>query len=282
MAKDKQTVKRHDRLAELESMTVSELKGLAADLELASTSGLRKPDLIERIAQAELASTVGANDQIQDRLLVQQISPFWINLQWEVSENLLNRAISALGKDWHLSEKILRVYRVQWDDSGPQAREHLRDEAIPEEADEWFIRLDDQANAWKFELGYLAAEGKFFSLLHSANIHAESTSQRQFNRSKSLLDDLHSPRQLDGELTLEVEGSVTLRGATVPGATVSVDDEPTEVDRKSGRFDWQSTLQGGRIVVPIVSEQGKQRLRAVVSIESNIHYLEPEKTSGDS
>ena len=284
MSNEVKSAKSRERRADLKLMTVSELKELAAELQLDSTSGLRKDELIEKIVKTQDKQSIQQQEAPSDWLEVNEAGPYWLAIKWQVSEKLLKRAIASLGKDWHSARKVIRLFRVHWDDSGPHAREHYKDFLLPANAKNWFVNIESSDTGWNLELGFLAPGGKFFSLLHSADIQIDGSQKQQFSSTASSKPQLNLNSSLSNkeELTLGIEGEISLNGSTTPGAETVVDDDQVEFHEKTGLFSWQAPLQNGRVVIPVVSELGNQRLRAIISIESNIHYLEPEKTGIDS
>lgn len=284
MSKDAQTATSRDRIAELKALTVAELRDFAAELQIDSTSGLRKDELINSILKAQKRQAKDKQETSPDWLEVNEAGPHWLEVKWQVSEKLLRRAIASLGKDWHSARKILRTYKVSWDDSGPHAREHAKDYLLPNNAKNWFVNIDEGDSGWKLELGFLAPGGKFFSLLHSADIQVNTSQQQQLSplQTPKAKFNLNSNALNKEDIKLSIEGDISFQGTTTPGANTVVDDDQVKIHEKTGNFSWNTPLQNGRVVIPVVTEIGNQRLRAIISIESNIHYLEPEKTGIDS
>lgn len=264
----------------LRGMTVAELRELAREQAVNGVGQLRKDELIDELLAVHRRSSAGREQQQADHLTVDVASKYWLELDWNVTQKTYARAVASLGQDWHRAERVLRVYAVDWDDSGPHARQHHHDEKVPEEATHWYVQIDGKTQGWKFELGYSVSGGKFFSLLHSADLKVEPVRTSQFANAARGAEELLSRAPLEStqQLTLEVDGSVVLKGKTVSGASVTVDDDEAGVHAKTGQFSWSTPLQSGRVVIPVVSELGNQRIRAVLSIESSIHYLEAEKT----
>lgn len=284
MSKEVNSAKTKERRADLKLMTVTELKELATDLQLDSITGLRKDELIEVIVKTQAKKLLQEQDAPSDWLEVDEAGPYWLAIKWQVSEKLLKRAIASLGKDWHSARKVIRLFRVHWDDSGPHAREHYKDCLLPANAKNWFVNIEAGKTGWKLELGFLAPGGKFFSLLHSADIQIDGSQNQQFTSTASSKSHLNLSSSLSNkeELKLGIEGEISLNGSTTPGAEAVVDDDQVKVNEKTGLFSWKTPLQNGRVVIPVVSELGNQRLRAIISVEANIHYLEQEKTGIDS
>ena len=269
-----------NRKAQLQAMTVPELRELAASSGMTGLSGLRKDALVKKIMQSSRAEHLPSH-RLDDCLKVYEVGAYWLALEWKVTPKLLERASAALGQDWHRAVKVLRLYRVDWDDSGPHAREHDRDEIIPDETTKWFLQVDGTSFGWKVELGYRVPGGKFFSLLHSPDLESDPATKHQFPKRSTPEEETPPWMQPEDstEVSLQIEGDITLKGETVPQANVNVDDQPVEVHDQTGQFHWRAPLHNGRVIIPVVAEVSHHRLRAVISIESSIHYLEPEKTS---
>ncbi|WP_417847896.1 DUF4912 domain-containing protein [Thalassoglobus sp.] len=277
-------LRKPDQISDLSSLTVPELRELAKSKKISGAGRLRKNELINELLAVGGTEKSRPDEEAADWLQVENFGPYWLGIEWHVSQKLQKRAAAALGRDWHRVQKVLRIYRVDWGDSGPHAREHTEDLEIPEQASRWFVQIDTQSSGWKIELGYLAPGGKFFSLLQSAAI--EVASLRKGDSGVPLGASDPQPRSASrftkpDRLFLAIEGEVSVNGTTHPGANVSVDDQTVQVHSRLGQFQRRSPLLDGRLFLPIVAEYGNQRLRAVVSIETNIHYLEAEKTSSD-
>lgn len=264
----------------LRGMTVAELRELAREQGVNGVGQLRKDVLVDELLAIHRRGPAAGEQQQGDHLSVEVAGRYWLGLDWNITQKTYARAVASLAQDWHRAERVLRVYSVDWDDSGPHARQHHHDEKVPEEATRWYVQIDGKSQGWKFEIGYLVSGGKFFSLLHSADFKVEPVRTNQFANSSRGAEELlsRSPLESTQQLTLEVDGSVMLKGKTLSGATATVDDDEVGVHAKTGQFSWSTPLQSGRVVIPVVSELGNQRIRAVLSIESSIHYLEAEKT----
>lgn len=273
MKRSQEALKHRDHQAELSALTVPELRSLARELGIEISNSLKKSELISRI----LKQSAPAKGETGDWLNVREVAPFWLGIEWKVSPELVRRAAAALGSAWHQSTRVLRIYRVNWDESGPHAREHLRDVPLPEEATQWFVEIDGESRGWKLELGQAGPGGKFFSLLHSHDLEVAPPAQRRHSQPSESPQQTVPSSSLTTEPEFSVTGEVIIQGKTLPGTNISVDDEHLRVHAKTGHFHWKTPLVHGRTIVPILAESGQQRLRAIISLEANIHYLEREK-----
>ncbi|MEW4489149.1 DUF4912 domain-containing protein [Thalassoglobus sp. JC818] len=272
--------------AELQKMTMVELRDLASQLELSGHSRLKKDELIEEVKKASQgASTQLVDSEDEDSLEVQQVAPFWLSATWSVSMKTLKRAAAAMKEDWHRSVLVLRLFRVQHEDSGPRSRELVKDISLPSGARKWFVELDDQTLAWKLELGYRAGDRKFFSLLQSSEVDVpenqkDLTPLGGEDSAGNQVEFLAPDR--NGDVRLRISGELSLKGDVGTPCSAIVDGEAVQVHADEGVFYWSRPLENGRVVIPVVVECGSQRQRAVVAVDSNVHYLEVEHISPGS
>lgn len=90
--------------------------------------------------------------------------------QWNISETNTNRVRSAMNRQWHTAEPILRVYRV---DKEPQIatirRVHVADVPVNIQVKSWYVPVENPPCSFMLELGYHSREGEFF-VLASSNV----------------------------------------------------------------------------------------------------------------
>lgn len=267
----------------LDEMPVAELRDLAKRLQVTSPSKLKKLELIKAVRR-KLKQGVGMTKggPPQDALEIQQIAPFWFKANWTISATTMERAAGSLKGARHKARLAIRLHAIDFNDSGPHAREHVSDILLPEGVSTWFIEFDQRARAWQVELGYLAEREKFFSLLHSPDIEVKLTERFHQANESSMSEARFEESHVNENLVLRLDGNLSLSGATVPGCAVGVDGKSVQVDQSTGMFNWSQPLQSGRMLVPILIEKQGRRQRAVVTVDSSIQYLELEKSGSNS
>jgi hypothetical protein len=221
----------------------------------------------------------GMEDRKQDALHVDEAGPRWLRIRWTVTEKTLARAASALGRDGHRCTRVLRLSRVEHDDAGPRSKELAGEIEIPLDASEWFLRVPAAGDAWGVEIGMLNAKGRFFSLLHSAPLQLRAIRSPASSSEKLLT----APPTSDSPEppSLKAGGMFLLSGATRPHAQMTIDDQPVEVDARTGAFEWRVPVANGREVFPImISDAGKTH-RALLAVEVNLRVLDPEPRQED-
>lgn len=105
--------------------------------------------------------------QAKDRLVVMVRDPYWLHAYWELSRKSIERAKVALGPYWHEARPVLRLYEVLRDGTTVATRHAIRDVDIHGGVNNWYIDVQNPPKSFQLDIGYLAAEGKFFCLARS-------------------------------------------------------------------------------------------------------------------
>jgi hypothetical protein len=107
------------------------------------------------------------NRRAKDRVIVMVRDPYWLHVYWEVSRQSVERIQAAMNQAWHTAQPLLRLLEVG--DSGLTggAERVARDIAIHGGVSSWYVHVDNPPNTYRVEIGYLATDGRFFSLARS-------------------------------------------------------------------------------------------------------------------
>jgi len=112
-------------------------------------------------------SVANRNDYAKDRLVVMVRDPYWLHAYWELSRKSVERAKVALGQYWHGARPVLRVCEVLRDGTTTSSRQPIRDVEIHGGVNNWYIDVYNPPKTYQLDIGYLAAEGKFYCLARS-------------------------------------------------------------------------------------------------------------------
>ena len=107
------------------------------------------------------------NDFAKDRLVVMVRDPYWLHAYWELSRKSVERARVALGPYWHSARPVLRLCEVLRDGTTTSSRQLVRDVEVHGGVNNWYIDVYDPPKTYELDIGYLAAEGKFYCLARS-------------------------------------------------------------------------------------------------------------------
>jgi hypothetical protein len=123
-----------------------------------------KIDMSRNLANGSTPVTAGPR---KDRIVVMVRDSFWLHAFWEVTCQSVERAKAAMGQDWHLSRPNLRVSEVT-DGGTTSASECLVQQIeIHGGVSNWYVHVTEPPRSYRLEIGYLARNGKFYSLARS-------------------------------------------------------------------------------------------------------------------
>ncbi len=112
-------------------------------------------------------SVVDGNGCVKDRLVLMVRDPYWLHAYWELSRASVDRAQAALGQHWHGSRPVLRLSEVARDGTTTASRRIVRDVQIHGGVNNWYLDVQDPPKSYQVDLGYLASNDKFFSVVRS-------------------------------------------------------------------------------------------------------------------
>lgn len=111
---------------------------------------------------------LGSPTDENDRLVLSVCDPFWLRACWEATPRRVERIRSAMGQSWHTADPTLRLYRVDREPHGATRREFVADFPVRGGVNSCYVPVDDPPQSFAVELGYLARDKRFFTLISSA------------------------------------------------------------------------------------------------------------------
>jgi hypothetical protein len=251
-----------------------------------------------------LATATGArNNRLPDRLVAEVRDPYWIHVQWLIGPRIMQRAIAALGTEWHESVPVIRVFDATSEDG---THSWVEDIEIHGRVDNWYVPVADPPRSYELHLGYRAPSGAFFLLARSRRVRTprpgsvadaanelasggrdKGDAETSGPRDNSLVTPAQphngriphfyagangSPDSFD----LQIQTELIVYGSTHPRATLTLLGEPIPLS-KDGTFSLRLTLPDGRQVIPAVAvtPDGAQQRTVVLGVERNTRELEP-------
>lgn len=139
----------------------------------------------ERARQKDLASMVkdgnGANGKSnpkaggggaraktrKDRIVLLVRDAYWLQAVWELTRQSVDRAQAAMAAQWHTARPVLRLLEVDGGATTSTAERVVREIGIHGGVSTWYIDLQGPPRCYRADIGYLAANGRFFSLARS-------------------------------------------------------------------------------------------------------------------
>jgi hypothetical protein len=245
-----------------------------------------------RQEKARSPKMFGSPTDENDRLVLSVCDPFWLRAYWEATPRLVERVRSAMGQNWHTADPTLRLYRVDREPHGATRREFVADFPVRAGVDTCYVPVDDPPRSFVAELGYLARDKRFFTLISSNIVETPQrcvhdafgrpgenglgfptnfdafVPRRRLARPRFAsfdVDETFRPGALDGtarrdadalrstsDLRVAVDCEIVVKGKISPGARVRVKEEPIRL-KEDGTFSIRYRLPERRHVFPVVA-----------------------------
>jgi hypothetical protein len=106
----------------------------------------------------------------KDRIVLLVRDAYWLQACWEVTRQNVQRAKSAMAENWHTAKPVLRIYELVEGKSNRTAERISRDIEVHGGVTNWYIDVTDSPRTYRVDLGYLAANDKFYSLARSNTV----------------------------------------------------------------------------------------------------------------
>ena len=107
----------------------------------------------------------------KDRLVLMVRDSYWLQAIWTVTRQSVKRAEAALAEHWHTAGPILRLLQVDGGHTTSTAERMAREIEVHGGVTNWYIDVHNPPHSFRAELGYKAANGRFFSLCRSNIVH---------------------------------------------------------------------------------------------------------------
>jgi len=130
----------------------------------------------ERLKDLSGAFTVGQSGgkrkaPEKDRLVLMVRDSYWLQAIWTVTRLSVKRAEAALAEHWHTAGPVLRLLEVDGGHTTSTAERVTREIEVHGGVTNWDIEANNPPHSFRVELGYKAANGRFFSLCRSNTVH---------------------------------------------------------------------------------------------------------------
>jgi hypothetical protein len=107
----------------------------------------------------------------KDRLVLMVRDPYWLQAIWTVTRVSVKRAEAALAEHWHTAGPVLRLIEVDGGHTTSTAERVAREIEVHGGVTNWYIEVNNPPHSYRAELGYKAANGRFYSLCRSNVVH---------------------------------------------------------------------------------------------------------------
>ena len=107
----------------------------------------------------------------KDRLVLMVRDSYWLQAIWTVTRHSVKRAEAALAEHWHTAGPILRLLEVDGGHTTSTSERVVREIEVHGGVTNWYIEVSNPPHSFRVELGYKAANGRFFSLCRSNTVN---------------------------------------------------------------------------------------------------------------
>lgn len=167
----------------------------------------RLEQLHEKLATLKNLAHTGnqkCSEPREDRLVVMVRDPYWLHATWDLAQRSVDRAQAAMGQRWHTAQPTLRVFRIL--EAGTS--KHERDIAIHGGVSNWYVDVTEPPCSFRMEIGYLSADGMFYSLARSNSVQTPPAG------SSAAVDDNWSDVAQNADMIYAMSGGYSPQGTS--------------------------------------------------------------------
>jgi uncharacterized protein len=110
------------------------------------------------------------NGVARDRIVLLVRDSYWLQACWDVTRQSVLRAQASMAEHWHSARPILRLIEMEVGGSTSSAERVVRDMEIHGGVNNWYIDVHNPPHAYRVDIGYLAADGRFHVLARSNTV----------------------------------------------------------------------------------------------------------------
>ncbi len=142
----------------------------SADHESKRQVELKLPNQLPKDVTTACSQQAEGGEVKKDRFVVMVRDSYWLHACWELRRQGVERAAAALRHDWHTAKPVIRLLSVSADDTTNASERVLRDIPIHGGVNNWYIDVSDPPSTYRLDIGYLAENGRYYSLARSNRV----------------------------------------------------------------------------------------------------------------
>lgn len=106
----------------------------------------------------------------RDRVVLLVRDAYWLQAVWELTRQSVERAQAAMAEQWHTAQPTLRLVETDGGATTSTAERVTREIVIHGGVTTWYIDVPGASKSYRVDIGYLGANGKFYSLARSNTV----------------------------------------------------------------------------------------------------------------
>lgn len=131
----------------------------------------RLKDLSSKSLQATPATILKKTERPEkDRLVLMVRDCYWLHACWNISRQNILRAEAALAEHWHTARPVLRLIELSMGQTTNSAEQLVREIEVHSGVTNWYIDVPSPPKSYRVDLGYLSANGRFYTLARSNSV----------------------------------------------------------------------------------------------------------------
>lgn len=106
----------------------------------------------------------------EDRVVLLVRDAYWLQANWQVTRQSVERAQASMAEHWHTARPVLRLYEVDGGSTTGAAERPLRDIEIHGGVHNWYLDVAGSPKSLMVAIGYLGGNGKFHAITRSNRV----------------------------------------------------------------------------------------------------------------
>lgn len=122
------------------------------------------------VSNGKRGSLRNGSEPKKDRVVLLVRDAYWLQACWELLGSSIERARAAMAEQWHTAKPVLRLSKADAGSTTNSSEQVVRDIEIHGGVKTWYIDIPGVAKGYRCDVGYLAANGRFYSLARSNSV----------------------------------------------------------------------------------------------------------------
>lgn len=144
---------------------------ISAKIQESNLQRERLKDLSSNSLQATPATVLQKTERPEkDRIVLMVRDCYWLHACWNVTRQNIQRAEAALAEHWHTAKPMLRLIELSMGQTTNSAEQVVREIEVHSGVTNWYIDVSSPPKSFRVDLGYLASNGRFYTLCRSNTV----------------------------------------------------------------------------------------------------------------
>ncbi len=112
--------------------------------------------------------------RVRDRVVLMVRDPYWLHVCWEIRPESIERVRATMSEQWHTAKPTLRLLEVSAGATTNSSERVAREVEIHGGVNNWYLDVTDPPRSFRVDIGYLADNGRFYSISRSNSVTTPS------------------------------------------------------------------------------------------------------------